>query len=263
MPQAFVTSVVSQRQVAKDHFELIATHHPALDDIEPGQFVNVRVAVDDSTDPLLRRPFSLYRRFANGDWSIVYRVVGRGTQALSRVRPGDSIDVLGPLGNGFRRVEGAKKVLLVGGGVGVPPLHFLAQALAGEVELKAILGFATERLAFGITEFAALGIEAEVATDDGSLGHKGLVTDLLQPLIQDGTWDGVYACGPRPMLQAVARISSQAGVPAQLAFEEMMGCGVGACLSCVIPVRTGGGVEYQRVCKEGPVFSGEEVYGNG
>lgn len=262
MPQAFVTSVVAQRPVAQDHFELIAAHHSTLDEIEPGQFINVRVAKAGSWDPLLRRPFSIYRRFANGDWSIVYRVVGRGTEALARLRPGDAIDVLGPLGRGFRPVAGAERLLLVGGGVGVPPLLFLAQKMAEQAQMKALLGFATADFAFGMAEFEALGVQAAVATDDGSLGHKGLVTDLLVPLVEEGTWDALYACGPRPMLQAVAEIASRAGLPAQLAFEEVMGCGVGACLSCVLPVHTADGVQYKRVCKEGPVFRAEEVKGD-
>lgn len=263
MAETFVTAVVAQRPVAAGHYELIAAHHPALDAVQPGQFINVRVARPGSWDPLLRRPFSLYRRFANGDWSIVYRVVGRGTEALARLRPGDDIDVLGPLGRGFVKVPEARRLLLVGGGVGVPPLLFLAQTWQGQAEMKALLGFAEAGLAFGWTEFAALGIEAEVATDDGSLGHRGFVTDLLENQLNRNEWDGLYACGPRPMLEAVARIACRAGVPCQLAFEEAMGCGVGACLSCVLPVRTEGGAQYQRVCREGPVFWAEEVYGHG
>lgn len=260
MPEVFQTKIIGQRLIAADHYEMILSAHPVLERTQPGQFLNFAVSSTGSYDPLLRRPFSLHRRFANGDCSIVYRVVGRGTGALARLQPGDTVDVLGPLGRGFTHIEGSKRPVLVGGGVGVPPVLFWAQqGLAEYTEVKALLGFGTASLAFGQSEFEELGIEAQVATVDGTLGHKGFVTELLEPLLTAGEVDGVYACGPKPMLAAVASLTEAAGIPAQFAFEEVMGCGVGVCLSCVIPIRTADGVVYQRVCREGPVFSADEV----
>lgn len=255
-----MTRVVTQRPVAEAHYEMIMAAHWALEKTEPGQFITVGVSAPGSCDPLLRRPFSLYRRLPNGDYSFVYRVVGRGTQALSRLAPGAPIDVLGPLGRGFTPIQGARRIALVGGGVGVPPLLFLAQrTLVGTAEIKALLGFQTSAFAFGHDTFAAMGVETYVATADGTLGERGLATDLLLPLLEQRSIDALYACGPKPMLAAVARMIKPYGIPAQFAFEEAMACGVGACLSCVLPIRTAQGVERMRVCKEGPVFAAEEV----
>lgn len=260
MPYVFSTRVVSQRSVAKDHFEMIVAAHEALDAAKPGQFINVAVTEAPGMDPLLRRPFSLYRRLPNGDYSFVYRVVGRGTKLLSRLQPGDTLNIVGPLGRGFSLIAGSTRPALVGGGVGVPPLFFWAQrGLAEPGTARALLGFATSDYAFGHDDFATLGVSTEVATDDGTLGHRGFVTELLAAAIDRREVDAVYACGPKPMLAAVASLAREAGIPAQLAFEEAMGCGVGACLSCVIPIHTPEGFEYRRVCKEGPVFAAEEV----
>lgn len=263
-PEVFSTRMVAQRHIAHEHYEMILAAHPALERTQPGQFLNFAVTSALSLDPLLRRPFSLYRRFPNGDCSIVYRVVGRGTALLAQLQPGDTVNILGPLGKGFSLIPGCKRPVLVGGGVGVPPVVYWAQQGLNELSgVRAFLGFGTAALAFGQDAFADLGIQAEVATVDGSLGHQGFVTELLAPVLVRGEVDVVYACGPKPMLAAVAALALEAGVPAQLAFEEVMGCGVGACLSCVIPIRTAAGVEYQRVCKEGPVFAADEVSFNG
>lgn len=259
MAQVFTTTLIAQRPIAHDHYEMILSHHPAFDQALPGQFIDVQVSSSGGSDPLLRRPFSLYRRFPNGNYSLVYRVVGRGTAALAKLRPGDSVNILGPLGRGFSEVAGAGRVALVGGGVGVPPVLFLAQHLHGKADMKAILGFGTGELAFGASEFADLGVETTLTTVDGSLGRKGMVTEPLNELLAGGWCEVIYACGPKPMLAAVAALSDRFGIPAQLSFEESMACGVGACLSCVLPVKSEGGVTYHRVCNEGPVFDSREV----
>lgn len=260
-PEQFTVTVVEQRAVADEHFELVLEGHPAFERTAPGQFVNVRVAAPDSHDPLLRRPFSLYRALPDGTYSILFRVVGRGTRALSRLVPGDRVDVLAPLGRGFSLLPESTRPVLVGGGVGVPPLFLWAQkVLAPRGGVRAILGFNSANLVIGDRDLRELGVEVEVTTLDGSRGRKGLVTDALLPLLEAGRVDGIYACGPKPMLAAVAEMARRFRVPAQIALEEWMGCGVGACLSCVVPVRTGEGPPvYRRVCAEGPVFSAEEV----
>lgn len=263
-PEQFHVRVAAQHVVAEEHFELIMEPHPVFERTAPGQFINVAVSGADQWDPLLRRPFSLYRRFPDGAHSILYRAVGRGTRILSRLTQGDTLDIIAPLGKGFSLLPGTSRPALVGGGVGVPPLFIWAQkVLVQRGEVRAVLGFNHAGLVICDEDMAELGIQVDVTTLDGSQGQRGLVTDALEPRLEAGEIDAIYACGPYPMLAAVASMAERFGIPAQLALEEWMGCGVGACLSCVVPIRTGdddGSTEYQRVCVEGPVFPAEEVY---
>lgn len=260
MRGAYRTEVLFQRQVAADHWELVLRKEGALRSAEPGQFVNVAVPGGESFDPLLRRPFSFFRE---GDESIslLYRVVGRGTRRLAAVQEGEELDLVGPLGRGFeyRSLDGP--ALLVGGGVGVPPLFHLSQRLVARgCDHAVLVGFSTRAYALALPEWEALGVEVRVATDDGSLGEAGLVTRLLEERLREAPVQRVFACGPRPMLQAVAAITGRYGVPSQVAMEEWMGCGLGVCLSCVVRVKAAGDTtQWARVCREGPVFSGDEV----
>lgn len=260
MAGAYRAEVLSHRQVAVDHWELVLKKDGALHSAEPGQFVNVAVRGREAFDPLLRRPFSFFRE-SETSISLLYRVVGRGTRRLASVREGEELDLVGPLGRGFeyRSLDGP--ALLVGGGVGVPPLFHLSQRLVAQGrEHTALVGFSNEAYALGLSEWRELGVEVRVATDDGSLGKAGLVTRLLEERLKEAPVRRIFACGPRPMLQAVAAIAGRFGVPSQVAMEEWMGCGLGVCLSCVVKVKPGGGeVRWARVCMEGPVFSGDEV----
>lgn len=222
----------------------------------PGQFVHVRVA--PGTDPLLRRPLSIHL-VDGGELELVYRVVGRGTEILSGLKPGSVLDLLGPLGKGFEIVPD-KAPLLVGGGLGVPPIHFLARELLGkERTATVVLGFADIDDVYAVEELEALpGLEVWVATEDGSLGRKGLVTDILPegPEVREMA---VYACGPTPMLAAVAGwAAGNDNLPCQVSLEERMGCGLGACRGCTVPVavdpESEDEIKYRRVCTDGPVF---------
>lgn len=252
-------------EVAKDHFQLVLPATPALARATPGQFVNLLCRSEVTHDPLLRRPLSLY--WSEGDrLGLLFRVVGRGTRLLAQLSPGDEVDLLGPLGTGFRftHLDASSAVLLIGGGVGTPPIFHLSQRLhALGVPHRILLGFATRQQVIAVDRWHALGISPTVTTDDGSYGRKGLVTEPLQEAIAAGGVTGVFACGPRPMLRAVAQLCGAADIPAQVAMEEWMGCGVGACLSCVCPVddarREGGEPRWARVCVEGPVFDGQKV----
>ncbi|GAB4275270.1 MAG: dihydroorotate dehydrogenase electron transfer subunit [Deferrisomatales bacterium] len=223
---------------------------------EPGQFAMLRVS--DGLDPLLRRPFSIHRVVdpQAGEFEVLFRVVGTGTDRLSRVHVGDRVDALAPLGRGFRLDAGAP--LLVGGGVGVAPLLFLAEALLAEgARPKLLLGARSDRDLLCHDDFACLAVPYAVATEDGSVGRPGLVTKLLEGELR-GAPPGccVYACGPVPMLAAVAGLCRARGVPCQVSLEAYMACGVGACLGCVVPATR---ADYLRVCKEGPVFDADEV----
>lgn len=261
MPGQYLLEIIDQREVAPDHFELVLPRVEQLRAAEPGQFVAVLARSPESCDPLLRRPFSIYR--ATGDrFSLLYRVVGRGTRWLSRCRPGERIDCVGPLGRGFTYADLAPgaRVVLVGGGVGIPPLFFLSQALQRRGILPEVFaGFASLGHVVGITEWQAAGVEPVLATDDGSAGHRGYVTDVVARRLAQGGVDRVYACGPRPMLANVAALASRYGVECQVAMEEWMACGVGVCLSCVCRIKEDGGNRWVRVCREGPVLDGRKV----
>ncbi|MBP5166937.1 MAG: dihydroorotate dehydrogenase electron transfer subunit [Oscillospiraceae bacterium] len=208
----------------------------------PGQFINIRI-----DGFFLRRPISVYD-FGDGCVSIVYRVAGRGTEALSRLSHG-SLDLLLPLGNGFDVSKAGKHSLLLGGGVGSAPLHALAKALAGAGKrVTAVMGFNSAAEVFGEEELARAGAEVIICTLDGSRGEKGYVTGPMQGL----DYDMFYACGPEPMLRAVEKTAVSDG---QFSFEERMGCGFGACMGCSCETKYGA----KRICRDGPVLNREEI----
>lgn len=219
----------------------------------PGQFVHINCG----HSRLLRRPISVcscQEDQPEDTLSIAFEVRGEGTAWLARRPVGHSVDVLGLLGNGFDiRPEG--RYLLVGGGIGVPPMRGCAQYTGGRS--TAILGFRSKEKAALLKLFEGDCAKTLAATDDGSLGHHGFVDELVrQELAQDRTYDGVLACGPKPMLRSVAKAAAGFGVPCQVSMEERMGCGVGACLVCACDMADGA---RKHVCKDGPVFYAEEV----
>ncbi|HEU4754256.1 MAG TPA: dihydroorotate dehydrogenase electron transfer subunit [Armatimonadota bacterium] len=247
--------VLDHQEIAPEHFVLTMDAPQIAARARPGQFVMVRSV---GWDPLLPRAYSVYHADAEGGCvSILYREVGRGTQRLRLNEPGQRVHLWGPLGNHFRLPEG-ERVLLVGGGVGVPPLVFWAEYLAElsvPMEMVALVGAARAEFVVGVGRFREARALTRVATDDGSAGHHGYVTDLL-PQFLDGARATIYACGPMPMLAAVARIAEQYETPAQLALEAPMACGVGACLGCTVPKRSG---DFARVCTDGPVFAPGDI----
>lgn len=218
---------------------------------QAGQFAMLAAAhrwgagVDER--PYLPRAFS-YARFADGEAHFLLEDVGPGTHRLCELEPGEGLWVLGPLGAGFTAPEDARRALLVGGGVGIAPLAILHDELD---HATVLLGFRDAAHAEG----AALLSEALVATDDGSVGSHGLVTDLLSGELDSDAHATVYACGPPPMLEAVRALCEARSVPAQLALESGMACGFGACFGCVVPTRDG----YIRVCVDGPVIAAERL----
>lgn len=217
----------------------------------PGQFIHIRVGQD--WDPLLRRPISIFEIFPDGI-SLLVREVGRGSAAIARTRPGEELDCLGPLGRGFTLERGAARLLLVGGGYGVAPLVGLARvALARGAEVALLVGASTAAQVFPAARLPA-AIEYHTATMDGTLGHHGVVTELIPAFLW---WaDAVYACGPNGMLESVARACQpRPELPIQLALEQRMGCAMGVCLGCVTPTVNG----YRRVCRDGPVFRAQEL----
>ena len=315
-PKEIKGKIVDHRRITPEYYALKIQAPEIARTARPGQFIMVRL--DDLHDPLLRRPFSFSRilpprkkpgsGLAEGGFEICYQVVGRGTARMTRLREGERVDVLGPLGRGFWREEGRERLILIGGGIGIAPLLPWVEELKGkrggakggakEFRIEILLGGKNAERLLGIREIKKMGLEPQVATEDGSLGLPGTATDLLERelLSQDHESTVIYACGPLAMLARVAQIAEQFDVPCQVLLESRMACGVGACLGCAVKIRAEGKEEaglpssplkslcgsgedpetilreemaarissapffrYGRVCKEGPVFRAQEI----
>ena len=273
-------AILENERIARDTFRLRLDDPAMARSIRPGQFLMIRPAT--GTDPLLARPFALYdvARDASGvpiAVDVVYLVIGRGTSALSRLKPGDPVIVWGPLGNGFGPSPGGS-VVFVAGGIGQTPFLALGRRWLGQfryggdppdpspVESATLLyGVRSRDLAAGLDDFDRAGIAVELATDDGSTGHRGYVTDLLSARLARGERPSrVVGCGPPAMLAVLSRIVETQGIPCDLSMENHMACGFGACFSCVAPIRQlDGSTDLRRVCVEGPIFSSREVVWTG
>ncbi|WP_309474795.1 dihydroorotate dehydrogenase electron transfer subunit [Dissulfurirhabdus thermomarina] len=250
--------VLDHRPVAPGIHELTVEAPGVAAAARPGQFCMLAPAAADARDPLLRRPLSIHRVADGGRVVFLYRVVGRGTALLAARRPGDLVRVLGPLGRGF--TPGAGPAVLVGGGMGIAPLLFLAERLPAGHGHAVVLGARTAAELPGLDRFEAAGHRLLVATEDGSLGEKGLVTGILEGLLEEaagGDGPALFACGPWPMLRAVREAAAAKRLPLQVSLETRMACGVGLCLGCAVPRPSGEG--YHHVCREGPVFDAEAV----
>lgn len=250
------STIVTREQLTADVVRL-TLHCPRIAAAaRPGQFVMVRAG--ETLDPLLRRPFSIHKVTTQGDLAILFKVIGKGTRLLAAAAPGSKLDVIGPLGRGFI-LDHSGPHCLIGGGMGIAPLYFLAHQLLTAPDSHGnppvLLGAQTQaELLLLAQEFTELGYPVLTATDDGSLGHEGFVTDLLDALLTEVRQ--VYVCGPMPMMRTVAAKCQGAGVACQVSMEAHMACGLGACLGCILPASGGG---YRHVCKDGPVFPAEEV----
>lgn len=262
MPIQEKCRILDHQKVGPRHYKLILSSAYISSHTEPGQFVNVKCS--ESRDPLLRRPLSVHRVSPeHKTFELLYEVVGKGTELLTRYFVGEEIDILGPLGQGFK-VDPNKQIhILVAGGMGVAPLRALSEQITGHV-VYVFVGARTSDLVLCEEQFRKITDQVLVATDDGSYGKKGFISDILFDFIENGlaTRDSrlatVYACGPRPMLKAIAEMASQKGIDCQLSMEERMACGVGACLGCAIKTKSG----YKMVCKDGPVFEAKELVWN-
>jgi len=231
--------IVSNEKIADAVYKMILTGDTS-DITKPGQFINI------SIDGLyLRRPISVCD-FDTKTVTIIYKVVGIGTEKMSEMSKGDKLDILTGLGNGFDISKCNGRALLVGGGVGVPPLYRLAKELNNPI---VVLGFNSSTDVFYVDEFKKLSTDVYVSTADGSYGEKGFVTDIIKNL---NDYDYTYSCGPEPMLKALYETTSVSG---QYSFEERMGCGFGACMGCSCKTKYGN----KRICKEGPVLEKEEI----
>ncbi|MGH2746393.1 MAG: dihydroorotate dehydrogenase electron transfer subunit [Actinomycetota bacterium] len=260
-----------------EHFHSLTIVAPDIGEkVRPGQFVNIRCGEDRSY--ILRRPFSIYRVHKRGGWAstieIVFDIRGPGTDYLASLRSHSIVDLVGPLGRGFALPRRRAHCLLVGGGIGAAPLFFLADDLRNEGHrVDVIFGARDARFLLNPIEVRRLASVCRLTTEDGSAGDRGRVTDVLAETIERCSTEVVYTCGPHPMLSAVSRICVDRKIPVQVAVEELMACGFGVCMTCVMPVRranrqarreeTEDGVVYARSCVEGPVFNGAHVVWDG
>jgi len=266
----FNATIISNQEVSPGYFRMRITAPPELSGARPGQFVMVRVR--DAIDPLLRRPFGIFDvGMVASEYpgcnsttylEMLYKVVGKGTEALSLYHHGDRVDIIAPLGTGFDLGDPGEEKILVGGGIGIAPLYYLAKTLVEHSRVRFFLGGRTRDDILCVTEFERLGVETYVATDDGTLGDRGLVTEVMERHIsEDGPKKTIYACGPMPMLKAVAGIARQTGTPCQVSLEAYMACGMGACLGCVVKGKDHADEtpDYRCVCKDGPVFAFDQL----
>ena len=247
------SEIVFNKKVAANTFFMGLRSPQIAAEAKPGQFVMIRVA--QGMDPLLRRPFSICGIREDDLVLILYRVVGRGTAIMCDVREGESLSVLGPLGSGFEMPQKREKPLLVAGGMGIAPLIFLATTMKPG-SFTFLAGFGSDEEIVATDEIGFSEIDLSISTDDGSAGHRGLVTELLEnhPSGFNTGRSMVFACGPLPMLKEVAAITLDKDVPCQVSLEASMACGLGACQGCAIRRSSEQAITYYHVCQDGPVF---------
>lgn len=257
MPAKAMGTVLFNREEAPGIFRLRIYCPEIAEFCKPGQFVQIKVG--DDYNHLLRKPISLHQfNQQAGTVDLLYAVVGKGTKSLSQTIINQQIDLVGPLGNGWMKpLNPDSHALLVAGGIGVAPMLALAQELRAQGRAVTLFyGVKSKQALVGLAEYSELGVDVEVATDDGSHGYHGTAVSALQAHLASGLAVEIYACGPRPMLRAVQSLANEASLPAQLSLEEYMACGIGACLGCACSKTDGG---YAHVCTDGPVFRGGEV----
>ena len=284
-----LVTVLENVAIARDTYRLRLDDPIMARAILPGQFLMIRPAAAGAEDPLLGRPFALYdvANDASGAPTavdVVYLVVGRGTAALAQRRPGERLSVWGPLGNGFGPAPGGP-VVFVAGGIGQTPFLALGRWWLGQMSYglhpegldppcpdspteapgcsraTLLYGVRTAAMLAGVNDFRQVGIDVEIATDDGSAGHHGFVTELLARRLQQGECPArIVGCGPSPMLASLARLVAAFEIPCVVSLENQMACGFGACFSCVAPIRQSDGtIDLRRVCVEGPIFAASAV----
>lgn len=263
--------VVLNERLARDAFRIRLACPALAQTIRPGQFLMIRL--EQANDPLLGRPFALYDTVLNergepAALDVVYLVVGKVTGGLSQLTAGDRVSIWGPLGNGFRQFDHVNHVACVAGGIGQTPFLAYVRELLGargyggqlsrrQAERVSIYyGVRSADWAAGVEDFRTAGATVHLASNDGSLGHHGFVTDLLK---QHPRPNAMVGCGPEPMLHALAELAAEWSVPCDVSLETPMACGLGICFSCVAPVQTAEGWDYKRVCVDGPVFDATKL----
>lgn len=250
MKQTYKCKLVSKTEISEGIFDFVIESKEIADETKCGQFLHI----DCGGDSFLRRPISICDAYED-KVRFIFQVKGEGTKSLAEIEVGDSIDVMGPLGNGFEIKDEFKKAVIIGGGIGTFPLYKLAKNIKADV----FLGFRSKEFVVMEDEFKAVANSVTVGTDDGSYGYQGYVASAMEKYLDENECDIIYCCGPKPMLKAVKAIAESKGILCQLSLEQRMGCGIGACLVCSCETVHDGTDRYKRVCKNGPVFYSTEV----
>ena len=252
-----VVKITDKQIISNDIIKYTFESSEIAETAVPGQFLEIKCS--EGIDTILRRPISISNTIPKlGSVEFIMQVRGNATSVFSKRKPGDDIDVIGPLGKGFTVNPEKKNPIILGGGIGIFPMYFLAKKI-NNPDTKIVLGFRNKDFVIMEDDFSALPGKLHITTDDGSYGQKGFVTDVLEKEIKSSGVDMIYACGPLPMLKKVQQISINAGISCELSAEERMGCGIGACLGCAIKLVEGDEWRYGHVCKDGPVFKAEKV----
>lgn len=246
--------VVAKNEIAPGIFRLALFAPAVAREAKPGQFVHIKCG--DNQANILRRPFSVHQIVGAETVELLVKVVGEGTKWLTAREPKDPVDLIGPLGRGFEVKENLSRALIVGGGMGVAPLIFLAAVLSRQkVKVYTAMGASSRAQLLDFMDLKRITRKIVVATDDGSQGQKGPVTDVLAKEIEEDEPEQIFACGPMAMVRSTAGIARRFGIPCQVSLEARMACGVGACLGCTVGAKDG----YLKVCSDGPVFTAEEL----
>lgn len=246
--------ILNNKEIKSGHFILQLESSEIAKKSSPGQFLHIKCS--HNSNSLLRRPFSIHKVIPEKSIiEILYRVVGKGTYSLSQRKKGEKINCLGPLGNGFK-LKNTNTAIVVAGGIGIAPLFFLVEKLA-KSKIIAFTGAKTKDEILCTDKLKKLGAEVDIATEDGSLGYKGMVGNLLNEKLSTINYQlsTIYGCGPKGMLKEVALLSEKYKISCQVSFEQFMGCGIGICNACVVKTKQG----YKKVCKDGPVFNAEDI----
>jgi dihydroorotate dehydrogenase electron transfer subunit len=247
--------IIENTKLTDDLYRMAIKSKFIAENAEPGSFVNVECSTGINT--ILRRPISICDIDDKKKvFTIVYRLVGTGTGFLAKKVKGDTVNFVGPLGNGFP-VKNTGNVLIIGGGIGIFPLYNLIKNFTVEVDV--LLGFKNKKEVVMKKEFEKYSKNLTIYTDDGSYGKKGFVTDNLSEILDKKSYINIYTCGPEPMLEKVKAYGESRGIRTYLSLEQRMGCGIGACLVCSVKLKDGNDFKYGRVCKDGPVFDSREV----
>ena len=251
--------ILRNQRIQKDYYQLDLDAAPIAKLAKPGQFVHVQFP--ELQHRILRRPFSIFNvDLESGRLSIIYKIVGEGTEHLSKLAPGDVLNLLGPLGNGYTLFPKNQKGIIVAGGYGSAATYLLAKS-APVPPIILIGGRSADDILLQ-EDFKRLGCELKIATNDGSAGHQGMVTELLTEAIAKASNPPIAACGPNPMLKAVSKIVEKNGIDAEISLDHVMCCGVGACFACVVKRKadTPEGWAYSRACVDGPVYKASEIW---
>ena len=257
MPKVLKEKILSNEKLAPKIYKMTVQSEYVSTNVMPGQFVNVKCG--EGINALMRRPISVCSVDRDkSTFDMVYQIKGIGTEYLAREMAGGEVDIIAPLGKGFDVSPEYKRIAVIGGGIGVFPLLYLLNS-SKALKKSTFLGFRNKEYVVLTEDFKEACDSFFISSDDGSVGNKGIVTELLEKDLEENSYDIIYTCGPLPMIKSVVDIANRNNIRCQVSLEQRMGCGIGACLVCACKTRLGDDWEYSHVCKDGPVFWSDEV----